>query len=202
MKIPNIKFKTNDKQRELVVQIMGSGYDGYRGSYGMAFLNIRECLEYCTTADYFYKDWGNLEEIELLLERKTLFNSQQDVWEYLFSGGKVFKELNVYSVIDGKLISMNINTKEYTPVDLINFSDYNCWKPYNKSTEKEWWELNNNEPTLCRVTDIESYIDSSANVAIVYYFEGKYVQFDGLEWRYATPIPIEELKQFIFNPTK
>ena len=195
----NIKFRVTPEQLNLIFKKVGCDSAIIYNVCGVGFKNSYD--GYCTTNHYFYDgtDWLNLEEVELI-EEQNVFNSQQAVWEYLFSGGKVFKEMHVYFILDSLLVCRSINSKELERVGLINFSDYHEWKPYIES-EKEWWELNNNEPTLCWVSDIEC--NSKDCTAIVYRVKDKFKQLNSnCWWEYAIPLTNEELEKYRFKPTK
>lgn len=134
------------------------------------------------------------EEIELIYN----FTSQQSVWEYLFSGGVVFKELYAYFMSAGTLYCRKFDSHSWEKAGLINFSDYQEWKPYiEKEREKEWWELNDNQPTLCCVRDYEDS-DNSVMFIVIHDNVGFKCIISGRTWKYAEPVT-KDIEKYIYR---
>jgi hypothetical protein len=159
--------------------------------------------------DYRYTQEGIKEYIQNhVLEQLQIideipFKTQKEVWEFLISNeGNVVECIGyneTLSILGGKLWDIKNNRSSN-----ISFMEPTVWKPSSelyKPKQKEWWELNDNKPTLCWYGDVLNNEGKYNYCGIV--VKDSYGFRDVNEndiWTFAIPLTKEEIEEFIFKP--
>ena len=192
----NIKFKTTESLVKAIDTIK-CGIIDYANElipYGMV-VRADDLLGKCSTKLYFDNMWDTQEEIELIEPKAHEFRYNREIWEYLFSGGKVISKRtkNIYAIVNEVIIRNNTET-----ADSMQFSDTENWEKYFEP--HDWWQQNNNVPTICWVTDITSHIGTKDCIAIVYRQNNTFKQLNSkLFWVFAEPLSKSELEEYGFK---
>lgn len=137
-------------------------------------------------------------EIELNL---TKFGSQQEIWEYLFSGGIVKKGNNYfYKIIDGNLyFAESVKEFETGEYDRTTqpFRSYEEWEKY---IPKNWWDEIPGKGVLCWVWD-HSEANKEMSIITAYDPDEKSFPFESTTscFKNAVPLTKEEVLQYILE---
>lgn len=118
------------------------------------------------------------------------FKSQQEIFAWLGSGGKVaYKDSgNIISFIDGKLVSETYNV-EVT-------RDFNVSKDWEKVLPPSWEDFLEEYDILCFTSDHKSLVDEKDSRIdfVKKKFKEKWVDKDNCPWKFAQPIEISDLE--------
>lgn len=150
---------------------------------------------------------NELEEIEIdFSDEKLSFDSQQEVWEYLISGGKVYsissekeKEAKHFYFHKG-IMTYSINNISCEHVD---FPIYKDIRKYIEPEKKKWYEEIPKQGILCW-----AYHYNEKHLAVVIIVT-KYIKENNLSfisnngnYPYAIPLTQEEVEQYIYKENK
>jgi hypothetical protein len=150
----------------------------------------------------YYSDDPN--KLELYEENEKGFSSQQQIWEYLISGGKVCKtnwDTSFYSLIEGKVHRTRTDgvSTGWTS-NFLKFTDYEKYVEPSK-----WYENIPKQGILCWVWYKG---DKGKDIAIVLSYDKNERRpfntknaemLEDCGYDFATPLTEEEVKQYIYK---
>ena len=137
--------------------------------------------------------WLSQNDAELYVpEVEEVFKTQQEIWKYL-------SESDEHSVTDGK--DTIVHFKNGSLSSCLSFTIPENWKPFTPPKPKEWWELvPEGTEVLCWYGDILSEKTGKPPLfGKVYHSNDRFTTGSCLTWKYAIPVTLEEIKQYILS---